>query len=132
MCTWPINSNFAKRYWTPLCTLRKFRFLNNNIHCRGQVIDEYCRIWFRNLNFSLHRASRYWTHNWIKRKLCSSVTILLDGFIVMCSNKHIPYSTISYVMGKNTGEFGELTAVRQCFTYRYFPCPNIFNRHLLL
>ena len=34
--------------------------------------------------------------------------------------------------GENIGEFGELTAILQCFTYRYFPYPNIFNRRLLL
>ena len=44
----------------------------------------------------------------------------------------IPYSTITYMVGENIGELGELTAICQCFTYRYFPYPNIFNRHLLL
>ena len=38
----------------------------------------------------------------------------------------------NYVVGENIGEFSELTAIRQCFAYQYFPYPNIFNRCLLL
>ena len=82
---------FCKAIFISYCTERKFIFLYNNttrwIHCRGQVIDEYCCTCFMNLNFSLHKANQYCTHSCIERKLCSSITILLDGFAVMCSKK---------------------------------------------
>ena len=40
-----------------------------------------------NSNFSLHKAGWYWSCGGIERELRSSITILLDGFVVMCTNK---------------------------------------------
>ena len=82
---------FSKAILNSLVYTKTVRFLNNHItrliHSRGQVIDEYCCTWFMNSNFSLHKAGRYWTRSCIERKVCSSITILLDGFAVMCSEK---------------------------------------------
>ena len=78
---------FCKAKLNFLSHRRKFKFLNSNIarlvHCKGQVINEYCHMWFMNSYFSLHKVSRYWTCSRIKTKLCNAT-----GWIhVMCSNK---------------------------------------------
>ena len=60
--------------------------------------------------------------------ICSSCTCI-HTHATNTITLRIPYSV--FMWWGNIGKFGESTAIRQCFTYRYFPYPNIFNRRLL-
>ena len=74
-------------------------------------------------------------------KVIDLFSISLNGHIILLMAKYLskylaicpsishslPYSAITYVAGENIGELGELTAIRQCITYQYFPpALNIF------
>ena len=55
---------------------------------------------------------------------------LLDGqimkhVIVPCTTQLMlkGYCIVQLYGGGNIGKFGELSAIRQCFTYQYFPYP---------
>ena len=83
---------FCKAKLNFLLHRRKFKFLNSNIarlvHCKGQVIIEYCHMWFMNSDFSLHKVSRYWLVVVSKQ----SYAMVLDEFMLCVVTSLIYYT----------------------------------------